>query len=187
MTYAVAGGPYGIAVGDLNGDGHPDIATALDLGGAVAVLLNDGTGHFGKPVTYNAGGGEVVDVKIADLRNDGRQDLVVANGSLSAVGVLLNKGDGSFEPVTLYPTHCDVEAVVVADFNLDRHLDAAVAAHIDNSALIYGKGDGTFGPPVVIKDKIGTDGGFSLAVGDFNHDGAPDLAIPSRNTAKSPS
>jgi len=183
-TYGVAGGPYGIAVGDLNGDGHPDIATALDLGGAVAVLLNDGTGHFGKPVTYNAGGGEVVDVKIADLRHDGRNDLVVANGSLSAVAVLLNKGDGSFEPVTLYPTHCDVEAVVVAAFNLDGHLDAAVAAHIDNSALIYGKGDGTFGPPVVIKDEIGTDGGFSLAVGDFNHDGAPDLAFTIEDNGK---
>jgi hypothetical protein len=152
--------------------------------GSIAVLLNDGTGHFKKPTTYNAGGGEVVDVKIADLRHDGRNDLVVANGSLSAVAVLLNKGDGSFEPVTLYPTHCDVEAVVVADFNLDGHLDAAVAAHIDNSALIYGKGDGTFGPPVVIKDEIGTDGGFSLAVGDFNHDGAPDLAFTIEDNGK---
>jgi hypothetical protein len=126
----------------------------------------------------------VVDVKIADLRHDGRHDLVVANGSLSAVAVLLNKGDGTFGSVKLYPTHCDVEAVVVADFNLDGHLDAAVAAHIDNSALIYGKGDGTFGPPVVIKDEIGTDGGFSLAVGDFNHDGAPDLAFTIEDNGK---
>ncbi len=178
ISYKVTGAPVGIAAGDLNGDHHPDLAVTQFNKGSIAVLLNDGTGHFGTPVSYNAGGGEVVDVKIADLRHDGKKDLVVANGSLSAVGVLLNKGDGTFAPVKLYPTHSDVEAVVVADFNLDGHLDVAVAAHIDNSALLYGKGDGTFGPPVLIKDEIGTDGGYSLAVGDFNHDGAPDLAIP---------
>ena len=100
-TYSVAGGPYGIAVGDLNGDGHPDIATALDLGGSVGVFINDGTGHFLKPVTYNAGGGEVVDVKIADLRNDGRNDLVIANVSRGMV-VLLNKGNGTFGKPTIY-------------------------------------------------------------------------------------
>jgi hypothetical protein len=183
-TYKISGAPLGISAGDLNGDHHPDLAIADVTGGNVFVLLNDGTGHFKKPVSYSAGGGEVVDVKIADLRHDGRHDLVVANGSLSAVAVLLNKGDGTFGSVKLYPTHCDVEAVVVADFNLDGHLDAAVAAHIDNSALIYGKGDGTFGPPVVIKDEIGTDGGFSLAVGDFSHDSAPDLAIPIETKGK---
>jgi hypothetical protein len=144
----------------------------------VAVFINDGTGKFLNPVTYNVGGGEAVDVKIADLRHNGRQDLVVANRSLSAVGVLLNQGNGTFEPVKQYPTHCDVEAVVVADFNLDGHLDVAVAAQQGNSALMYGKGDGTFGAPVVIKDKIGTDGGYSIAASDFHHDGAPDLAIP---------
>jgi FG-GAP-like repeat/FG-GAP repeat len=177
-VYKIPNTPGDLAAGDLNGDHSPDLAVTQFSTGSVAVLLNDGTGHFLKPVTYSAGGGEVVDVKIADLRNDGRQDLVIANGSLSAVAVLLNKGDGTFGPVKLYPTHCDVEAVVVADFNLDGHLDAAVAAHIDNSALIYGKGDGTFGPPVVIKDEIGTAGGYSIAFGDFNNDGAPDLAIP---------
>jgi hypothetical protein len=69
----VAGSPLGISAGDLNGDHHPDLAVADVAGGNVVVLLNDGTGHFGKPVSYNAGGGEVVDVKIADLRHDGKK------------------------------------------------------------------------------------------------------------------
>jgi hypothetical protein len=179
LSYKVTGAPVGIAAGDLNGDHHPDLVVTQIRNGSVAVLMNDGTGKFLKPVTYNAGGGEVVDVKIADLRNDGRNDLVAANGSLSAVAVLLNNGDGTFGTVKLYPTHCDVEAVVVADFNLDGHLDAAVAAHIDNSAFLYGKGDGTFGSPVIIKDEIGTAGGYGIASGNFTTgDSAPDLAIP---------
>jgi hypothetical protein len=177
-TYKVDGGPWGIAAGDLNRDHHPDLAVALDLNGSVAVLINDGTGNFLNPTTYNAGGGEVVDVKIADLRHDGRNDLVVANASLSAVGVLLNNGDGTFGAVNLYPTSLPGEStgadgVVVADFNLDGKLDLAASNQDGNSALFYGKGDGTFKAAVPIRDEIKFDGASSLTVGDFNHDKAP--------------
>jgi hypothetical protein len=182
-TYKMDGAPFGIAAGDLNGDHHPDLAVT-NISGYVSVLVNDGTGHFGKPVSYNAGGGEVVDVKIADLRHDGRNDLVIANASLSAVGVLLNKGDGAFGEVRLYPTHCDVEAVAVADLNLDGKLDVAVAANIDNSAFMYGKGDGSFGKPIPIKDAIGPNGGFSIAAGNFTPGKAPSLAIPIQDSGK---
>jgi len=97
---------------------------------------------------------------------------------LSAVGVLLNKGDGSFEPVKLYPTHCDVEAVVVADFNLDGKLDVACAPGGNDAYIFYGKGNGKFGPGIEITTAIDHQGGFSIAAGDFNNDKAPDLAIP---------
>jgi hypothetical protein len=189
IKYGISGGPFGVATADLNGDHHPDLAVALDLNGSVAILLNDGTGKFGKPVTYNAGGGGAVDVKIADLRHDGRQDLVAANASQGMV-VLLNNGDGTFGKPTVYlpcAKFCQTaEAVAVADFNLDGILDVAVAAHIGDGSLYYGKGDGTFKPAVRIHDSIGNfqDSGPSIAAGDFNHDQAPDLAIPITNRGK---
>jgi hypothetical protein len=178
------------AAGDLNSDHSLDLAITEPTNGSVTVFMNDGTGKFLKPVTYDAGGGEVVDVKIADLRNDGRNDLVIANNSRSAVGVLLNKGNGTFGPVTLYPvcqSFCQAaEAVVVDDFNLDGIPDVAVAGHIGDSSLYYGKGDGTFKPAVRIHNSIGNfqDSGPSIAAGDFNHDQAPDLAIPITNRGK---
>jgi hypothetical protein len=182
-TYKTAGGPFGIAAGDLKGGHSPDLAVTQIDNGSVTVFLNDGTGKFLKPATYNAGAGEAADVKIADLRNNGKQDLVIANLSQGMV-VLLNKGNGTFGPAKIYPPCsgnpvCEApEAVVVADFNLDGHLDAAVATNIDDSYFYYGKGDGTFGLAKHLKDTIHFQGGFSIAVGDFNNDKAPDLAIP---------
>jgi len=183
-TYNLPGNtiPYGIAAGDLHGDHLPDLAVAEDGNGSVAVLLNDGAGHFGKPVTYSAGGGEVVDVKIADLRNDGKQDLVMADASRGMV-VLLNKGDGTFGKPTIYqPTFFNwqpPEACTVADFNLDGILDVACAAQAEDSYFFYGKGDGTFGKGIPIANTIKHEGGYSIASGNFiTGNKAPDLAIP---------
>jgi hypothetical protein len=180
-TYKVQGSPWAVAAGDLNGDHQPDLAVT-NINGNISVLLNDGTGHFGKPASYDAGGGEIVDVKIGDLRHDGRNDLVVANASLSAVGVLLNTSDGNFAAVKLYPTSLPGEStgadgVVIADFNLDGKLDLAASNQDGNSALFYGKGDGTFKDAISIHNEIKFDGAIGLTVGDFNHDKAPDLAF----------
>ncbi len=179
--YPVKGAPFGIAARDLNGDKFPDLAVTQETAGLVAVLLNDGTGKFLPPVSYNAVGGEVVDLKIADLRNDGREDLVVANLSQGMV-VLLNKGNGTFGKPTIYrpcSDNCEApEACVVADFNLDGNLDVACATNINDSYFFYGDGTGKFGPAIPINDTINFNGGYSIAAGDFDHNGAPDLAIP---------
>jgi hypothetical protein len=169
-----------IAAADLKGDKYPDLATVT--AGNVAILMNDGTGKFLKPVTYSAGGGEVVDVKIADFRHDGRNDLAVVNASLSAIAVLLNNGDGTFGTAKLYPTSLPGEStgadgVVIADFNLDGKLDLAASNQDGNSALFYGKGDGTFKPAIPIHDEIKFTGAIGLSGGDFNHGNAPDLAF----------
>jgi hypothetical protein len=182
-TYNLPGNtiPYGIAAGDLHRDHLPDLAVAEDGNGSVAVLLNDGTGHFLKPVTYNAGGGEVVDVKVADLRDDGRNDLVIANLSQGMV-VLLNSGDGTFgKPAIYQPTFFNwqpPEACTVADFNLDGKLDVACAPGGNDAYIFYGKGNGKFGPGIEITTAIDHQGGFGIASGDFNNDQAPDLALP---------
>jgi FG-GAP-like repeat len=188
-TYRLPGRPFGIAVGDVNGDHHPDLAVTQVANGTVAVFLNDGTGKFLKPVTYNAGGGEVVDVKIADLRNNGRNDLVIADLSAGMV-VLLNNGDGTFGKPTVYPPcagKCSAgpEACTVADFNLDGKLDVACSASIDDSYFFYGKGNGTFGTAIAIADTIKNQGGYGIASGNFiTGDSAPDLAIPIQDDGK---
>jgi hypothetical protein len=176
-TYRLSGGPFAIAAADLNGDGRPDIAVTTNAG-FVAILMNTGNGKFKHTKTY-AAGGEPAGITIAALRREGtgHQDLVI--GCVQGVGVLLGNGDGTFEKEAIYLTSGIGQAptgVVVADFNLDGNPDIAAALFNGNSALLYGRGDGTFRAAVPIRIKGGEMD--SLVAGDFANHQAPDLAIP---------
>jgi FG-GAP-like repeat len=88
-NYAVGRGPISVAIGDLNGDGKPDLATAND-GGTVSVLENRGGGGFQAGLDYRAPGKIPVAIAIGDLNGDGRRDLVTANRDSNTVSVLIN-------------------------------------------------------------------------------------------------
>jgi FG-GAP-like repeat len=107
---------------------------------------------------------------------------------LTDLDVWLNNGDGTFgKPTTYAPTFFGwepPEACTVADFNLDGHLDVACAASESYAYFFDGKGNGKFGSAHTIKESIQGAGGFSIASGDFNNDGAPDLAMPIQNYGK---
>jgi hypothetical protein len=176
MTYKLPGGPFAIAAGDLNGDGHPDIAVTTNAG-SVDILLNTGSGKFKHTKTY-AAGFEPFGVTIAPLRRSGKghEDLIIS--CVQGVGVLLGNGDGTFGKETIYSTSRIGQKpsnAVVADFNRDGNPDIAAVLVEGNAALLYGKGDGTFGAAVPVKINVG--GGNSLATGDFDNNQAPDLAI----------
>jgi hypothetical protein len=180
MTYKLPGGPFAIATGDLNGDGHPDIALTTN-GGSLDILINTGSGKFKHTATYGAGF-EPAGITIAPLRRAGKghRDLVVS--CLEGVRVLLGNGDGTFGNETVYSTSGIGQGpryAVVADFNRDGNPDIAAVLGEFNSALLYGRGIGTFKAAIPIKIKAG--GGNSLATGDFDHNQAPDLAIIAGN------
>jgi hypothetical protein len=81
-----SGGLYSdsVAIGDLNGDGKPDlvVTSACPCGGAgdgvIGVLLGNGDGTFQPAITYDPGDEEPLSVAIGDVNGDGKPDLVVA-------------------------------------------------------------------------------------------------------------
>src|SRR5439155_1133179 len=101
--FTTGNNPYSVAIGDLNGDGKPDLAVANYNSSTVSVLLGTGGGSFG-PKTDFATGSNPFSVAIGDLNGDGRPDLAVANINAQTVSVLLGIGGGSFGPKTDFAT-----------------------------------------------------------------------------------
>ena len=164
VRYPIGNGAGGIAVGDFNRDGHPDIVATDYWGGSmVGVLLNNGDGTFQPHVDYNADAFPPY-VAVADLDGNGTLDLAVANESGNDVSIMLGNGDGTFAPTVPYITGVGPETLAIADLDGDGKLDLVVANESESTqngiALLRGNGDGTFQTATHLADNLA----FAVAV-----------------------
>ena len=125
------------------------------------------------PIIY-----EPQSVAVADFNHDGKVDVAAAALYTGQVAILLGNGNGTFQPALYYTIDSELESVcwiAAADFQGNGNLDLAVADLLgSNISILLGNGDGTFQPPV---QYLTTQQPSLVAVGDFNHDGKPDLIL----------
>jgi len=187
--FAVAVRPHthGVAVGDLNGDGNPDLLTDSWGDDQVAILLGDGKGGFRPGPFLKVGKHPYQRVRIGDVNNDGRADILTTNLEGDSVTVLLGDGKGGFRPPAGSPFPCGDSpfSVGVGDLNGDGRPDLAVVNSPSSTADRRGRdgltillGDGKGGLKTMAGSPFAT-GRIPnrLAVGDVNGDGVADVAV----------
>jgi FG-GAP-like repeat len=171
---------YVLAFGDVDGDRHVDVVTAVSSprAGRLAVHLGDGRGTFGRasrsslplPATYDI-------EAVADLNSDRRPDLVLSHRT-ALVSVLLNRGHGRFAAAAGSPFDVSERlfAVVPGDVDRDGRLDLVGAAG-NSVSLLFGEG------PAFRRARQSSvpagPGAYDVAIGDVNGDERPDVVASS--------
>jgi hypothetical protein len=193
--FTVGPSPYPPALGDIDRDGHVDIAVPEtgtgryfrehgSLARTVTLLLGDGRGGFrpaeSSPLTVTEG---PFFAALADLDGDGALDLLATHDDSDLVTLLLGDGEGRFRS----PPHSPIAIgrrswmAVVLDVNSDRKNDVVLGSG-EGVTVLLGDGHGRLTPATGSPFATGR-GTWRIAVGDVNGDGRPDLATANLETS----
>jgi hypothetical protein len=178
-----------VSIGDLNGDGFPDLVLAKGRHWPLIdrVLLNDGHGRF--PTAYNLG--DVADrsysVTLADIDRDGDLDVVVGNDAPDPKRVYANDGKGNFRLLSTFGSpEWPTRLATVADVNRDGLPDILVANRPDEGKgpnyVCFNKGKGQFDADCLA---FSHESATTITPADINGDGVVDLIVPNRESGQS--
>lgn len=177
--------PIAAFIGDIDGDGLPDLVVANTGSASYSIFRNtstSGTISFAAKVDITGAGTNPYDVTIGDIDGDGKADLVVANYAANGISVYRNTGvvgTIAFAAKVDYSTVDSPTSVSLNDLDGDGKLDIAVAGFLNTNTASLFRNTSTPGT-VSLASRIALTTGVeprSVASGDLDGDGKPDLAV----------
>jgi len=182
LDFVTGNTPIGAVASDFDGDGHIDLAILNRSSQTVSVPLGNGDGTFKASRSYLAGQ-RPVSISSGNLNGAKYPGLAVTNycgsdvacSTPGSVAIFLADDNGVYRIFSTYDVGLGPVSVLLADVNNDSNLDAIAVNRIDKTvSVLAGSGDGIFGQRITFPTM-----GFPVAaaVGDFNQDRMPDIAI----------
>ena len=183
-----------IAVGDLNGDGQPDIVAVNNMDNTISVFMNEtipqtSLGVFLPQQVFSVGSFPN-GLAIADLDGDGKQDVIVSSQGIDGngnnfVSVLLNttaQGSlvASFAAEETFITGSNPDAVIAVDVDGDGKADIITANSNDCTVSVlrnttaHGASTASFAGAQAYGTGVDPE---DLVAADLNGDGLPDLVV----------
>ncbi|HEX6426472.1 MAG TPA: FG-GAP-like repeat-containing protein [Niastella sp.] len=192
VSFPVMQGGWSVALGDLNGDGKPDVIVSNSIGGqsSISIFQNtsaNGAISFAARKDYSTGASDYSypeRAAVMDLDNDGRPDVAVANSD-NTVSVFRNTSNfltASLASKQNYPIGRGATGIIINDLDGDNKPDIATANSSSNDISVLKNtsitGVISFGATVNL---TAASGPYDIAAGDLDNDGKPDLAVVNAN------
>ena len=198
LDFATGSTPYSVAIGDLDGDGKPDIAVANYFGNSVSVYRNTTTsgaftsGSFAAKVDFTAGTNPY-GIVIADIDGDGKRDIAVSNTGSNSISVFRNMSfknvsftSASFAAKQDFTTGASPQGIAIGDLDGDTKPDIAVAnsgattiSLFRNTATAGFINISTFATATTATT---TTTPTALVIGDLNNDNKADIAVTNKGS-----
>jgi alpha-tubulin suppressor-like RCC1 family protein/6-phosphogluconolactonase (cycloisomerase 2 family) len=189
IDIATGSNPNGITISDLDGDGKPDLAVICSISNILSIFRNTsngiGTISFDSSIDFPLSS-SAVSITNGDMDGDGKPDLAVVIGAVSyKLSVFRNSSTGagmiSFDPKVDFNTNTSIPFfIAIGDLDGDGKPELAISN--STSASVFrntstGAGNISYAPKIDFA--TAASGGRSLAIGDLDGDGKPDLVVSS--------